>query len=225
MRTYLLAAACLALASCAAQKALPHYTEAEKQAQRESISYWKPTPVPADTAHHERPRLLVRVPVAAPDSLPYIEVSRKPTFIDKLFRHTPKTSIYPGALPVKAGKKSVINIYKGPANITTTNTGKKGRSIVGEGASNTEAGKKSGPIIKADSGAHVNTLTGPGNIQATNGNNNAPQLSAPVQQAADWRAVLAKPAGAVGAGVLSLVLVGGCIYLIAAYKRRKAAQV
>jgi hypothetical protein len=224
MRPYLLLAAGLALASCAAQKALPHYTEAEKQAQRESISYWQPTPAPVDTAHHERPRLEVHLPVPAPDSLPYIEVTRKPTFLDKLFQHTPKTSIYPGVLPVKAGKKSVINIYKGPATITTTNTGKKGRSLVGEGASNTETGKKSGDLIRADSGANVNKVAGPGNVQTTRGNNNAPQFSAPVQEAANWRTVLAKPAGAVGAGVLTIILVGGCIFLIAAYKRRQKPQ-
>jgi hypothetical protein len=48
MIKYLLLATSLALASCATQKALPHYTEAEKQAQRESISWWKSAPLPAN---------------------------------------------------------------------------------------------------------------------------------------------------------------------------------
>jgi hypothetical protein len=144
-------------------------------------------------------------------------VSRKPTFLNKLFGHTPKTTIYPGLLPVKAGKKSTINIFHGPATVTTA---AKNAQVLGAGSSNTQTGKKSGDIIKADSGAIVNKVGGPGNAQTTRGNNNTPQLTAPVQQAADWRATLAKPTGYVLAGLGTVLIVGGCIYLIAAYKRR-----
>jgi hypothetical protein len=116
-------------------------------------------------------------------------------------------------------KGCTFNVVSG--NQTTAD---KKAQVLGEGASNTVAGKKSGPIIKADSGAKVNTLTGPGNIQATNGNNNAPQLSAPVQQAADWRAVLAKPAGVIGAGIIGLLVSGGIVCLMVWWRRKKAGE-
>jgi hypothetical protein len=109
----------VACTSCAAQKAVPHaqkavpqYIEAEKAAQRDGVSYWQPAP--ADSSAHTKPPHAVQLPpIAAPDSLPFIAVSRKPTFLDKLFGHTPKTTIYPGLLPVKAGNKSTVNIFPG----------------------------------------------------------------------------------------------------------------
>jgi hypothetical protein len=216
---YLLLGVSLALASCAAQKALPQYTETEKAAQRGGISYWQPAP--ADSSAHTKPPYAVQLPpIAAPDSLPFIAVSRKPTFLDKLFGHTPKMTIYPGLLPVKAGKKSTVNIFHGPATVTTTTVGKKATAATAEGAVATVIEKKAGPAIVASDSSTQNAILGGGNIQATNGNNNTPQLTAPVQQAADWRATLAKPTGYVLAGLGTVLLVGGCIYLIAAYKRR-----
>ena len=98
---------------------------------------------------------------------------------------------------------------------------KKAQVAAGAGAVASVIEKKAGPAIVASDSSTQNVVLGGGNIQATNGNNNTPNLTAPVQEAADWRATLAKPFGAVGAGVLTIVLVGGCIYLIVAYKRRK----
>lgn len=50
---YLLAAACLALASCAAQKALPQLSEEQKRANERGIAYWQPDSASqADTVPH-----------------------------------------------------------------------------------------------------------------------------------------------------------------------------
>jgi hypothetical protein len=149
---YLLLGVSLALASCADQKALPQYTEAEKAAQRGGISYWQPAPAPADSSAHTKPPYAVQLPpIAAPDSLPFIEVSRKPTFLDKLFGHTPKTTIYPGLLPVKAGKKSTVNIFHGPATVNTTTASKHATVAAGGGATATSIGKAKGPTAVGDS--------------------------------------------------------------------------
>jgi len=214
MRHYLLLGIGLALASCAAQKALPQYTEAERAAQRGGISYWKPDSTSqADTVPHT-PRWAVKVPASAVDS---IVVERAPSFIDKLLGRTPKP-YHVAVTPARIGKKSTVNIYNAPATVTTI--GKNATGAVGAGAVASVIEKKAGPAIVASDSSTSNAILGGGNIQATTGNNNAPQLTAPVQQAADWRATLAKPTGYVLAALGTVVIVGGCIYLIAAYKRR-----
>lgn len=158
MKKYLLLGLSLALAGCATQKALPQYSEAQKQAQRESIGFWQPAPAKPDSASHTKPPVGLRLPpVAAPDSLPFIAVARQPTFLAKLFGRTPKTTIYPGLVPVKAGKKSTVNIYNAPATITTL--GKKATAAVGDGAAVVVAAKKAGPVVLADSGATVQVAT------------------------------------------------------------------
>jgi hypothetical protein len=241
MRAYLLLAAGLALASCAAQKALPHYTEAEKQAQRESISWWKPAPPPAQYRVPAADSAEATKYEAMPDSLPFVKVpqaAQKPTqtyeveggkkgFLARLFwPGVPKKPVsagvakHPNATQVpRKCKGCTFNVVAG----NQTNAAKKAQ-VLGDGASNTQTGKKSGDIIKADSGAIVSKVGGPGNIQTTRGNNNAPQLSAPVQEAADWRATIAKPVGYALASMGTLLIVGGCIVLIAAYRRRHKSQ-
>jgi len=49
--------------------------------------------------------------------------------------------------------------------------------------------------------------------------NTLPQTTI-TQQAADWLATLVKPVGYVVAAVGTVLIVSGCIFLIAAYKRR-----
>jgi hypothetical protein len=238
MRNYYLFALLLALASCVTVKPVPHLTEAQNQANRESISWWKPAPPPAtylvpakdsaDAAQYE----------AMPDSLPFVKVPQnpqKPTqnyeveggkkgFLARLFLPgVPKKPVSAGVanatqVPRKC-KGCTFNVVAG----NQTNAAKKAQAL-GDGASNTQTGKKSGDIIKADSGANVNKVAGPGNVQTTRGNNNTPQLSAPVQQAADWRATIAKPVGYALATMGTLLIVGGCIVLIVAYKRRQKPQ-
>jgi hypothetical protein len=213
---YLLLAASLALASCAAQKTLPQYTEAEKAAQRGGISYWQPDSTSrADTLPHQ-PRWAVAVPPVKVDSI-IVEPHR--TLLDKLLGRKPAPYTVKSA-PLTVGKKSTVNNYYGPATVTTTTVGKKATAATAEGAVATVIKKKAGPAIVASDSSTQNAILGGGNIQATNGNNNTPQLTVPVQQAADWRATLAKPTGYVLAGLGTVLLVGGCIYLIAVYKRR-----
>jgi hypothetical protein len=239
MRNYYLLALLLALASCAATKPLPHYTDAEKQAQRESISWWKPAPAPAQYLVPAADSTEAAKYEAMPDSLPFVKVPRnpqKPTetyeveggkkgFLARLFLPgIPKKPVsagvatHPNATQVPRKCKGCTIVY-GNAQVV----GKKAQ-VLGDGASNTETGKKSGDIIKADSGAIVSKVGGPGNTQTTRGNNNTPQLSAPVKEASDWRATIAKPVGYALATMGTLLIVGGCIVLIAAYKRRQKPQ-
>jgi Na+-transporting methylmalonyl-CoA/oxaloacetate decarboxylase gamma subunit len=148
-----------------------------------------------------------------------VVVQPAPSVLDKLLGRTPAPFVV-ATVPARIGKKSTINVYNAPATVTTL--GKNATAAVGAGASTIQTGKKSGDIIKADSGAIVSKVAGPGNNQVTRGNNNAPQLSAPVQEASDWRAELAKPAGEVAASAVGLLLVAGLVWAVIAYKRRKA---
>jgi hypothetical protein len=223
----------LALASCAGTKKLPHYTEAEKQAQRESISWWKPAPPPAQYLVPAADSAEAAKYEAMPDSLPFVKTPQKlgekqevegakRGFLARIF--LPKNTKAPTALkdnhaPQLPRKCKGCTIVYGNAQVV----GKKGQAL-GDGASNTATGKKSGDIIKADSGAIVSKVGGPGNTQTTRGNNNTPQLSAPVKEAPDWRATIAKPVGYALASMGTLLIVGGCIVLIAAYRRRQKQQ-
>lgn len=227
MRSYLLAAACLALASCSATKSLPQYTEAEKAAQRGGVGYWQPAPEPADTTPRQH-----RPPVWSPaDSVLWahhrqahqvdsVVVARPPSLLDKLLRRTP-APYHVAVTPARIGKKSTVSIYYGAATITNTTAGKKATVAAGTGAVASVVEKKAGPAIVASDSSTLNALTGGGNLAAVHGDGNTLPQTATTQQAADWRATLAKPAGAVLAGVLTVVLVGGSIFLIAAYRRRK----
>jgi hypothetical protein len=198
---YFLLAASLALASCATQRTLT------------------PARPPADATsggRDEGPAYTPAMLTQRPDS---VIVQRAPSFIDKVMGRTPEP-FKVAVTPARIGKKSTVSIYYGPATVTTTTVGKKATAATAEGAVATVIEKKAGPAIVASDSSTQNAILGGGNIQATNGNNNTPQLTAPVQQAADWRATLAKPTGYVLAGLGTVLLVGGCIYLIAAYKRR-----
>jgi hypothetical protein len=236
MRKYLLLGTCLALASCATQKALPHYTEAEKAAQRDAIGYWQPEPAKLDSTSGPRvepgshadlirrifegkPPVVQLEPEATPDSLRFMKVPKPAP--RRLFGLLPAKK--PASPTAALGKCKGCTFNVAYGNQTNQQVGKNGQ-LLEQGASNTQTGKKSGDIIKADSGAIVSKVAGPGNNQTTRGNNNTPTLSAPVQQAADWRATLAKPAGYVLASLGTVVIVGGCIFLIAAYRRGKKLE-
>jgi hypothetical protein len=210
---YLLPLACLALASCAAQKALPQYTEAEKAAQRGGISYWQPDSTScADTLPHT-PRWAVAVPPVKVDS---VIVEWQPTFLEKLLGLQPKP-YHVAVVPARIGKKSTINVYH---NSTVTNAEKKAQVAVGAGATASVIEKKAGPAQVASDSSTQNALLGGGNLAAVRGNGNTLPQTATTQEAADWRATLAKPAGYVLAGLGTVLIVGGAIYLIVAYRRR-----
>jgi hypothetical protein len=256
MRTrYLLLGVSLALASCASTKKLPHYTEAEKQAQRESIGFWKPDPLkevpklsPAAKLKLEarRRRGQAPTPLAGDggtrplDSVvvvPYAQPQpgRSTAFWQKLnpFRSKPATSqklLKPTSIssfsPAKV-KNSTVNVYYGKAKVTNSTVGKKGNGATGDGAgvTTTDIGKNAGPAVVGDASTQ-HALTGGGNLAAQQGNGNSAEQTKQdtIEEASGWQAELAKPTGKVIAGVVAVLLVGGCIYLIVAYKRRKALQ-
>jgi hypothetical protein len=104
---------------------------------------------------------------AAPDSLPFVHVqlTPKPSWLDRVLHRTPATVSYPG-LPAKIKNSTVsvtVNHVAGhqtnTSTSTSTTTGKNSRTVVGDGASNTEAGKKAGPVTQAGPGAAVHVAT------------------------------------------------------------------
>jgi hypothetical protein len=241
-------AACLALASCSATKPLPQYTEAQKAAQRQAIGYWQPDTtatapklspvaqakldakrhrgqVPALAAAEDNPRPLDE-PLALPPAAP--QPGRSVAFWQKLnpFRSKQPAAASPlSPLSLEGGAGGgVPHKCKGCTFIIGDNTtlaGKKAQVAAGDGATASVVEKKAGPAQVASDSSTLNTLTGGGNLAAVQGDGNTLPQTTTTQQAADWRATLAKPAGAVLAGALTVALVGGCIFLIAAYRRRK----
>jgi len=243
MRKYLLAAACLALASCSATKPLPQYSEAEKEAQRQAIGYWQPdtaatTPklspvaqakldakhrrgqMPAPLAGDGGPRPLDEA-LAMPPAQP--QPGRSVAFWQKLnpFRSKPTAkpvmlSTVEASLPRKC-KGCTFNVVAGNQTVA----GKKAQVAAGDGATASVIEKKAGPAQVASDSSTLNALTGGGNLAAVQGDGNTLPQTTTTQQAADWRATLAKPVGYAVASVGTVLVVGGCIFLIAAYRRRK----
>ena len=113
--------------------------------------------------------------IATPDSLRFVKVTKAP---HRLF------GLLPDKKPATAlGKCKCCTFNVVAGNQTNQQVGKNAQ-LLGDGASNTELGKKSGDIIKADSGAIVTKVGGPGNTQTTRGNN-TPTLIAITQEASD----------------------------------------
>ncbi|MGI4971203.1 MAG: hypothetical protein ACRYGH_19835 [Janthinobacterium lividum] len=114
----------------------------------------QPAPSAHATSHSELP-------------LDSIVVARQPNLFDKLLRRSAQTDTHVGQLPTKIGKKSTVAYYYGPA--TVTNAAKKAQVAAGADAALTITGKRSGPVIWADSGAQVAT-SGQGIAQTGQGN-------------------------------------------------------
>jgi hypothetical protein len=149
---YTLLACVVLLSGCAGMKKLPVFTKAQHDQQVSDITYWAPAPAPADSVPHTKPPVDIALPpIAAPDSLPFVAVTRKATILDKLLKRTPKTTYYPGFMPVKAGKKSTVNIYNAPATVTNTSVGKKATAATAEGATVTKIDKVKAPTAIGDS--------------------------------------------------------------------------
>jgi hypothetical protein len=222
------------LTSCATIKPLPQHSAAEQDAQ--SQSYGQPQPTRPDSTSGPRiepgsqadfirsifeghpPVVQQDIPsdvVAAPDSLPFVKVPKKTSLFRRLFpaKQQSVSDTHVGNMPRKC-KGCTINVVAGDQHNSTT--GKKATSATGAGAVATVIEKKAGPAIVASDSSTSNAILGGGNIQATTGNNNTPQLTAPVQQAADWKATLAKPAGYVFA--IGLV----CLIIFLLIKRRNS---
>lgn len=238
MRTYLLLGIGLALASCAAQKALPQYTEAEQTAQRGGISYWQPDPTPADSTP-----LLHRPPVWSPkDSLRWalhkqahqvdsIVVERTPTFLDKVLHRTPKPYTV-AVTPARIGKKSTVNVYLGPATVTTA--GKKAQVAAGAGATASVIGKKAGPAQVASDSSTQNALLGGGNLAAVQGDGNRleqkdekpPEKSLLQSIWDDFKPALLIVAGVLGLGAIAFTFINTPAgpWLVALFKPRNPSD-
>jgi hypothetical protein len=222
MRYLLLACSSLLLASCVAQ----HQLTPQRPPKPEVISLLTP---PADATASTAPYEATPSSIAPPLGFDArgkvrIQAERKEARVLRRWhrqfkRDAARTKVGPAAGVPNKCKGCTFNLVAG----NQTNAEKKAQ-VLGDDATNTQAAKKSGPIIKADSGAKVNTLVGPGNLQATNGNNNTPTLTALEQQAADWRAMLAKPIGKVAAGLVVAVVVGGTVWGIVVWRKKKALQ-
>jgi len=204
MPKYLIIIAGLALASCATQRQLTPArppAEATSGAADEGPAYTpdvltghttKPAPQP--------PRRLLGL------LLPPKKVAGSPQKVvsDKLAD---------GKLPRKC--KGCTIVY-GDAVIAE----KKAQVAAGPGATASVIGKKAGPTQVASDSSTQNALLGAGNLAAVQGDGNTLPQTTTTQQAADWRATLAKPVGYALAALGTVAIVGGCIFLIAAYKRR-----
>jgi hypothetical protein len=217
MKKYLLLGVSLALLGCSATKKLPHYTTEQQAAQRGGISWWQPDPEPVKHDSTSGPRVepgsqadLIRSIFESHPPVVQLEVEAEPGFIPLVEVPRPAKRRLFGLLPAKKPASTALGKCKGCTFIVGNN--------------NTVGGKKSGDIIQADSGAIVSKVAGPGNNQTTRGNNNTPTLTAPVQEASDWKAELAKPAGEVAATAVGLGLLAGLGYLFFLWRKKKAAE-
>lgn len=99
---------------------------------------------------------------ATPDSLPLAQVTRTPGRLGRLLGRQPQTTRYPLGTPgIVAGKNSTITInqVQGAQHNTTASAAKNAHTLVGDGASNTEAGRQAGPITQAGPGATVHVAS------------------------------------------------------------------
>ncbi|MGI4862757.1 MAG: hypothetical protein ACRYFZ_02465 [Janthinobacterium lividum] len=153
-----------------------------------------------------------------------VVVERPATFWDKVLHRTPKPyTVAPivAQRSISIGRKSNVSVYYGSATVITNTAGKNAQLAAGAGAVTSHIEKKAGPAIVASDSSTLNAIAGGGNLAAVHGDGNQLEQHATTQQPPDWRAMLAKPVGAVLASVVAVSLVGGVIFLIAAYKRSK----
>jgi hypothetical protein len=101
-----------------------------------------------------------------------------------------------------------------------TVAGKKAQVAAGAGAVASVVEKKAGPAQVASDSSTQNALLGAGNLAAVHGDGNTLPQTTTTQQAADWRATLAKPIGYALATLGTVLIGGGAIYLIVAYRRK-----
>jgi hypothetical protein len=234
------------LASCSATKPLPQYTEAQKAAQRQAIGYWQPdtaatTPklspvaqakldakhhrgqMPAPLASDGGPRPL-DAPLVLPPAQP--QPGRSVAFWQKLnpFRSKQPAGQKAVEVSLPRSEASLPRKCKGCTFIVGDNTtlaGKKAQVAAGAGATASVIEKKTGPAQVASDSSALNAVGGSGNLATAHGDGNTLPQTTTTQQAADWRATLAKPVGYALASVGTVLIVGGVIFLIAAYRRRK----
>jgi hypothetical protein len=109
-------------------------------------------PKPAPTVASEP----VAPSVVRPDST---VVTPHRTLLDKVLNRPAVSDIHVGNMPAKIGKKATVNVYYGPATISTV--GKKATAATAAGATATAIGKAKGPTAIGDSAtATDNTKAG-----------------------------------------------------------------
>jgi hypothetical protein len=245
---YLLLLACLALASCAAQKALPHYSAAEQAAQRADIGYWQPdslkaipklSPVAQAKLAARRRRGAAPAPpltdgglrsldsvVAVPPAGP--QPGRGVAFWQKLnpFRSKPAAkpvmlSAVEASLPRKC-KGCTFNVVAGNQTVA----GKKAQAAAGDGATASVVGKKAGPAQVASDSSTQNALLGGGNLANVHGDGNTlPQTKQDTtNEAPGVGATIAKALTGPLGYVLGAAAACGLVFLLIRRRTKNAAE-
>jgi hypothetical protein len=226
------------LTSCATIKPLPQHSAAEQDAQ--SQSYGQPQPARPDSTSGPRiepgsqadfirsifeghpPVVQQDIPsdvVAAPDSLPFVKVPKKTSLFRRLFpaKQQSVSDTHVGNMPRKC-KGCTFNVVAGDQH--NQQVGKNAK-LLGDGASNMQTGKKSGAVIKADSGATVyNAETKKGQAAAGHGITQQQPTAPSLLDQIKAHALLL---GAAVAFILFLTSGGGA-WLVALLPRRKDKQ-
>jgi len=153
-------------------------------------------------------------------SLDSATVTPHRSLLDKVLRREPKPYTVKST-DLKVGKKSTVNIYHGPATVTTTTVAKKATAATGEGAVAVAAEKKAGPVVVADSGADVRLAVAKEQAAAGEG---IDQRHEETKQS--WLAALLPWVGGLGgAAVLYWLLFGGGgALLLALFRRNKSTN-
>jgi hypothetical protein len=219
MKYYILVlASCLALASCTRPPATtPPHSEpigldtppADTSTDREFVRINSANP--AENGPAQAPVKLHLFPSDA-GSTPQ-EVVRRRLFGLLPAKKAPAAAV--AGVPRKC-KGCTFNLVAGNQTVA----GKKAQVAAGDGTTASVIEKKAGPAQVASDSSTLNAVLGGGNLAAVHGDGNTLPQTATTQQAADWRATLAKPAGYALAAVGTMLIVGGVIFLIAAYRRR-----
>jgi hypothetical protein len=216
---YLLAAACLALASCASQR-----QHAPTRPPAEAVSAVPdegPAYMPGQLTQQPETPSITASKTRKGDETKMAPIPSKNGFLGLFGRKQTKEVVQNSPyLPSKKCKGCTFNLVAGDQ--TNSVVGKKATGAVGTGAVASVIEKKAGPAQVASDSSTQNALLGAGNLAAVRGDGNTLPQTTTTQEAADWRAMLAKPAGEVAATALVLLLVAGAAWGIIAYKRRKA---
>jgi len=233
MTKYLLAAACLALASCAAQKALtpqaekaPPSISAAAQRKLDARHHRGQAPAPLVTDGGLRPLdSTVAIPYATP------QPGRSTPFWQKL---NPFRSKQPAAQPLtqqvttpnipRKCKGCTFNVVAGNQTVA----GKKAQVAAGDGATASVIEKKAGPAQVASDSSTQNALLGGGNLAAVHGDGNQLEQKAELPPETGFPNTLDKIFG----GAVAALLTGGAIWfgfpvlwpwLVGLFKRRKSS--
>lgn len=150
-----------------------------------------------------------------------VVVKPRRTVLDKILGRTPKPYVSDNHVG-NIGKKSTVNIYHGPATVTTTTVGKKATAATAEGATATSIGKAKGPTAIGDSASAIdNTKAGQRGGAAATGDGSHAEATT-VKPPTPW---LKYALWASGLGFTAWVLFGGGgAILLALWRKNKPTQ-